>query len=290
MLNEASRRRSVSNRKVAMPEPARTSTGLAYDTIDLVPPWAEGRAPVVFHHGIGTDRHVWTDWLPAIVTRHKVLRFDTRGYGASSVPPESHRWTLEASLADLMEIVALAGGGPVHLVGESFGGTVALFAALRHPARVASVTVSNAAFKGAGIAEVPGWREDFARRGMPAWSADMMAKRFWPGALDEARSDWFRSVQDKSPAHVTAGLGELLAQTDLGPELGRLRAPLLILMPDRSPFVTARMGVELLEHVPHAALAMIPGTRHGLPFSHGRDCGEHLARHLEAVEAVHQKA
>lgn len=273
-----------------MPASARTSTGLAYDTIDLVPPWAAGPAPVVFHHGIGTDRHVWTDWLPSIVTRHKVLRFDTRGYGASAVPPESHRWTLESSLADLMEIVALAGEGPVHLVGESFGGTVALLAAIRHPARVASVTISNAAFKGSGIAEVPGWREAFARRGMPAWSGDMMAKRFVPGALDEARAAWFRSVQDRSPAHVTAGLGELLAATDLGPELEKLKTPLLILMPDRSPFVTARMAVDLLERVPHAALAMIPGSRHGLPFSHGKECGERLSQHLGTVEAVQRKA
>ncbi|MGE0700749.1 MAG: alpha/beta fold hydrolase [Hyphomicrobiaceae bacterium] len=267
-----------------MPAPARTASGLAYDVIDIVPPWSKGR-PIVFHHGIGTDRHVWTDWLPAVVTGHKIVRFDTRGYGASDVPPLDHRWTLEASLADLMEMVDLAGPGPVHLVGESFGGTVALAAAIRHPARVASVTVSNAAFKGSGIAEVPGWREDFARRGMPAWSGDMMPKRFVPGALDDARAAWFRAVQDRSPAHVTAGLGELLAGTDLGPELGRLKAPLLVLMPDRSPFVTARMGVELAERVPHADLAMIPGTRHGLPFSHGGECGARLAAHVGRTEA-----
>ena len=273
-----------------MPVPTQTSSGLAYDIIDLTPPWAAARAPVIFHHGIGTDRHVWADWLPSVVMRHKTLRFDTRGYGLSAVPPMNHRWTLEASLADLMEIVALAGDVPVHLVGESFGGTVALAAAIRYPHKVASVTVSNAAFKGAGIAEVPGWRASFASRGMPAWSGDMMVKRFVPGALDEARAAWFRAVQDKSPAHVTAGLGELLAATDLGPELEKLKAPLLILMPDRSPFVTARMGVDLLERVPHAALAMMPQSRHGLPFSHGKECGERLAEHLDAVEAKRRQA
>lgn len=268
-----------------MQGPARTATGLAYDVIDVVPPWAASRLPIVFHHGIGTDRHVWTDWLPAVITAHPVVRFDTRGYGVSAVPPESHRFTLEASLNDLLEMMHVASSGPVHLVGESFGGTVALAAAIRHPARVASVTVSNAAFKGAGIAEVPGWREAFARDGMTAWSADMMPKRFHPGALDEARHAWFRGVQDRSPAHVTAGLGELLAATDLGPELGRLQAPLLILSPDRSPFVTARMAVELAERVPHAELAMIPGSRHGLPFSHGADCAARLRAHLDRVEA-----
>ena len=201
-----------------MPEPTRTKSGIAYDIVDIAAPWAGDRLPVVFHHGIGTDRNVWTDWLPSIVARHKILRFDTRGFGASDVPPADYRWSLEASLADLMEMVALAGPGPVHIVGESFGGTVCLLAAIRHPTRIASVTVSNTAYRGQGIAYVAGWRETFARQGVATWSGDMMVKRFAAGALDEAKEAWFRSVQDRSPAHVTTGLGELLAATDLGPE------------------------------------------------------------------------
>ena len=268
-----------------MPETHQTASGLAYESLDLTPPWSRGRRPVVFHHGIGTNRQIWTDWLPAIVTRHPVLRFDTRGYGASAVPPIEHKWNLEASLADPMEIVALSGPGPVHLVGESLGGTIVLMAAIRYPERVASATVSNTAYRGAGIAEVGGWRAAFAKQGVEAWSAEMMSKRFAPGALDDAQQAWFHSVQAKSPAHVTAGLGEMLAAADLGPELQKLIAPLLILMPDRSPFVTPSMGVELARLVPHAELAMFPGTRHGLPFSHGAECGSRLARHLDRVEA-----
>jgi 3-oxoadipate enol-lactonase len=269
-----------------MPSPSRTPSDLAYETIDIVAPWHRGRHPIVFHHGIGTDRHVWSDWLPSVVTRHRIVRFDTRGYGQSAVPPESHAWTLDGALADLMEIVDVAGdGGAVHLVGESFGGTAALLAAIRHPERVASVTVANTAFRGATIADVPGWRAAFASRGVEAWSSDMMPKRFHDDALGDGQRRWYQSVQDRSPAHVTVGLGELLAATDLGPDLSRIKAPLLILMPDRSPFVTARMGVDLLEAVPHADLAMVPHTRHGLPFSHGPECGARLAAHLDALEA-----
>jgi 3-oxoadipate enol-lactonase len=119
-----------------------------------------------------------------------------------------------------------------------------------------------------------------------AWSRDMMPKRFHDDALDAERRRWYQSVQDRSLAHVTAGLGELLAATDLGPDLHRIEAPLLILMPDRSPFVTARMGVDLLERVPQAELAMIPHARHGLPFSHGAECGARLAAFVDGIEAA----
>lgn len=112
----------------------------------------------------------------------------------------------------------------------------------------------------------------------------MMDKRFVPGTLDEARRSWFEAEQEKSPDHVTVGYGELLAGADLTPELPRIKAPLLILMPDRSPFVTARMGMELAEHLPHAELCMFPGVRHGLPFSHAVECSERLAQFLDRAE------
>ncbi|MEZ5853293.1 MAG: alpha/beta hydrolase [Hyphomicrobiaceae bacterium] len=114
----------------------------------------------------------------------------------------------------------------------------------------------------------------------------MMEKRFAPGAISEAKHAWFRAVQDASPAHVTAGLGELLAGSDLTEEVKGLQPPLLILMPDRSPFVTARMAVDLAGLVPTAELAMFPGARHGLPFSHGAECGARLRRHLDKWESA----
>ncbi|MGE0767173.1 MAG: alpha/beta fold hydrolase [Hyphomicrobiaceae bacterium] len=267
-----------------MQDQARTQSGLAYEAIDIVAPWSRANKTVVFHHGIGTDRHVWTDWLPSILTSHRVIRFDTRGYGQSSIPPQDHEWTLDGALCDLMEIVDLAGPDPVHLVGESFGGTAALLAAIHHPERVASVTISNAAFRGDSIADVPGWRDAFAKQGVASWSADMMSKRFHDDAVSGEKRRWYQAVQDRSPAHVTVGLGELLRRTNLGPQLDRIKAPLLMLMPDRSPFVTARMAVDLLEAVPHAELAMMPHARHGLPFSHGVECGARLAQHLAQVE------
>ena len=269
-----------------MQNQARTPSGLAYEEIDIVAPWNRHKKTVIFHHGIGTDRHVWTDWLPSVVTSHRVIRFDTRGYGQSAVPPENHEWTLEGALSDLMEIVDVAGPNPVHLVGESFGGTAALLAAIHRPERVASITVSNTAFRGDAIVDVPGWRDAFAKQGVASWSADLMKKRFHDDGLETERRRWYQSVQDRSPAHVTVGLGELLARTNLGPQLDRIKAPTLILMPDRSPFVTAHMAVDLLGAIPQADLAMVPHARHGLPFSHGAECGAHLAQHLAQVEAA----
>lgn len=267
-----------------MTDPTRTPRGLTAVITDIRPPWVKGGRPVVFMHGIGTNRDVWAGWLPALAAKRTCVRFDTRGYGQSAVPPVDHKFTIDELVADLLDVAALAGPGPAHFVGESLGGTVVLALAARYPDRVASATVSNAAFKGAGIATVKGWREDFRRRGVKAWSRDLMERRFAPGALDEAQRSWYEAEQDKSPEHVTAGYGELLLGADLTAELPRIKAPLLILMPDRSPFVTARMGVELAEQIPKAELVMFPGARHGLPFSHAAECALRLASFLDRAE------
>ena len=267
-----------------MSTPEMTPRGLAAERTDVRAPWARSGRPVVFHHGIGTNRDIWAGWLPSIAQRRPCIRFDLKGYGQSVVPPKDHVWSMDELIADLLEVMALAGPGPVHLVGESLGGTVVLAMAARHPDKVASATVSNTAYKGQGIQYVKGWRDEFRRRGVKAWSRDMMDKRFVAGALDEAQRSWFHAEQDKSPDHVTVGYGELLAGTDLTAELPRIKAPLLILMPDRSPFVTARMGIDLLEHVPQAELAMFPGVRHGLPYSHAAECSQRLASFLDRAE------
>ncbi len=266
-----------------MTDSLRTARGLSYSITDLTPPWSRASRPVVFHHGIGTNRDIWSGWLPALAGSRHCIRFDTRGYGQSVVPPRDHKWSMEEMLEDLMEVVALA-QGPVHLVGESLGGTVVLLAAIRHPDKVASATVSNTAIKGAGIQHVKAWRDEFRKAGVRAWSRTMMERRFVQGVLNEAQRSWFETEQDKSPEHVTVGLGEMLAAADLTPELAKLKCPLLILMPDRSPFVTARMGVDLLELVPQAELAVFPGARHGLPFSHAAECAARTASFIERAE------
>ena len=201
---------------------------------------------VVLIHGFTLDTRMWDDQFLPLAQGFRVIRYDLRGFGRSVVPPLDHRWTLDELIDDLMEIAGLASpAAPVHLVGESLGGTVVLAAAIRHPKRIASVTISNAAFRGSGIARVGGWRAEVERQGMAAWSDGMMELRFPSDAPPPARRAWFARVQAGSPAHVVLGLGEMLAGVDLSAELAGLVAPLLILMPDQSPFVPLAQAEEL---------------------------------------------
>jgi pimeloyl-ACP methyl ester carboxylesterase len=270
----------------------RTARGLNYSVTDLRPAWLrarEGGRPVIFHHGIGANHEIFDEWAPIVATRHPIARYDMRGFGQSVVPPPAHVWTMAELIADLLEVADAAfGTQQVHVMGESIGGTIALAAGLAHPFRFASVAMSNAAIRGEQIDHAPGWRSEIARIGIKGWSERLMVMRFAPGAVPPEALAWFAAVQEKSPMHAVLGLAELLMATDLTSNLAGFKLPLLSMMPDRSPFVSLAQASALAELVPQAEIAVFPGARHGLPFSHAKEAATTLVAFLERVEAGRQ--
>ena len=87
----------------------------------------DGPAVVLLHAGIA-DARMWDEQVDALAERHRVIRYDMRGYGRSSLPPGpfSHVRDLEALLAHL-------DCRRVSLVGLSHGGQVSLDFALTRP-------------------------------------------------------------------------------------------------------------------------------------------------------------
>ncbi|MEW6124313.1 MAG: alpha/beta hydrolase [Pseudomonadota bacterium] len=247
-----------------MPETAR---GLNFRIDDIRPPWGKEALPVVFNHGIGTSMDIWAGWVPVIAAQRPMVRFDMRGFGRSVVPPQDHVWSMAEMVDDLWDVVDQAGTGKVHLMGESMGGTIVLAAALARPERVASVSISNASFKGKGIGELAYWTEQFASGGAEGWSRRMMANRFLPGAGDPAALDWFQAEQATTRPHVALGLGGVLAKSDLTEALRTAPFPVSVVLPDSSPFVPVLHGAELKEIVPDCRLRVVPDMRHGLPFA-----------------------
>lgn len=247
-------------------------------------PWEEARTPVVFHHGIGIDHRIWSRWIPIIAEQRPAWRFDMRGFGASPQPSGDHEWSLEELVDDVLSVIDQTGADKVHLVGESFGGTVVLAVAARHPDRVASVQISNASFKGRGLGELGNWRNQFDDGGPEGWSRRMMTNRFGPEATDLASLDWFEVEQAKTKPHVAIGLGGVLSELDLSSEIRRLDVPLSVVLPDASPFVPVSHGAEILQLTAKARLRVVPGCRHGLVFSQAQSEAEIYSRWLKQLE------
>ncbi len=263
-----------------------TANGIHYVTADLRPPWVTSGLPVIFNHGVGTNMDIWAEWVPVIAARHLMVRFDMRGFGQSAIPSEHHNWSMEEMVNDLWEVADACSSDRVHLVGESFGGTIALAAAAARPKRVASVTISNGTFKGAGIRQIERWDSEFAQGGADGWSDRMMAHRFVAGVGDPHALAWFAKEQATTRPHVVLAIRNLLAAADLTEELKTLDIPISIVLPDCSPFVPVLHGVELHNLAKRSTLRVVPGARHGLPFARGREEASALLASLEQFEGV----
>ncbi len=248
---------------------------------DLRAPWSGETLPILFNHGIGTNRQIWSGWLPQLAPRHLCIGYDLRGYGDAMPPPPGLPWQLDDLVGDLIAQLDRLDIARAHLVGESVGGTIALAAAIQHPDRVASVAMSNAGYRGGSITNVAAWRQVFARDGVAAWNETMMQRRFGDDyandpTLDQAALAWFKAVQGSSDPEVTASIGEMLVGADLSDGLRGLRQPLLVLLPDSSPFVPLSTGAEIKALLPRADIRVFPGLRHGLPFIRPADCAAEL--------------
>ncbi|WP_086772851.1 alpha/beta fold hydrolase [Streptomyces bobili] len=100
-------------------------------------------ATLVLVHGLLTDSlaSYYFTVAPAFAAAGlDVVMYDLRGHGRSERPADGY--TLDDGVDDLEALLdRLAVTGPVHLVGNSYGGTVAFGYAARHPERAASVTL-----------------------------------------------------------------------------------------------------------------------------------------------------
>ncbi len=256
---------------------------LHYTVTDIAAPWeASARETIVFCHGVATNADIWSAWLPALVQRYRVVRFDTRGFGRSALPPGDFQWTLAALGNDILAVADAARAERFHLVGESAGGTACLALAAREGSggRVQSLTMLSTGHVGGYIRNVDPWRQTIEANGMEAWSRQMMQRRFKAGVLSQAAWDWFHGVQTTTEPKALLSAADMLLAADLRPDLARVGMPALILSGSESPFVPLQAAHDLAQSLPDPRLRVFPGVRHGLPFSHAVACSRILAGFL----------
>lgn len=193
--------------------------------------WAEAAGqgtPVVLLHGFSFDASSWDDQFEALAARHRVVRYDLRGFGRSSLPagPYSH-------VDDLLALLDRQVDGPAHLVGLSLGANVALSAALVAPQRVRSLVLASsglpghawqderppeAAMRHAALQGVEATRGFWLQHPLFASTASRPAVRQRLAAMVQRYSGWHWRPDSAAmpmqplPAHVDR-LGEVAAPT-----------------------------------------------------------------------------
>lgn len=211
--------------------------------------------PVVFIHGLGMDNlssFYFTLANPLANAGADVILYDLRGHGLSERPRTGYQ--VGDSVADLAALLDTLGvEGAVHLVGNSYGGTVALGFAVAHPERVASVVLIEAHFSVAGWAEQIGIEQNRIESGseMRGWLEQLGRKVV---RLADMADDLLNR---------TTFLADLKAVRAIPmSQLSALRCPVRAVYGEHSDVVG--YARQLNEHLPHCILTVLPGCGHSV--------------------------
>jgi pimeloyl-ACP methyl ester carboxylesterase len=207
------------------------------------------------------------------------LGLDGRIFGAATAlgrdrdgvlwnPPneQAYRPTMDDFAADALGALDAAGhaGRPAVLVGSSFGGMVALAAALSRPERVAALVLVGTS---AGWPEVPGRLRALSRllpwiprRAFPAIFARLMApsNRYADRALLESIRT---QMLHRTRAFVEAAV-DAMREFDARPRLAAVRCPVLVVHGEYDRVFRLASGNALAAGLPRARLVVVPACGH----------------------------
>jgi 3-oxoadipate enol-lactonase len=223
---------------------------------------------LVLAHPLGADLTVWEPQRAALAARFRLLRYDSRGHGRSSVPPGPYR--IETLARDALGLLDALGIARAHFCGLSIGGLVGIWLGAHAGSRLRRLVLSNTA---ARIGSAESWNariEGVRRDGLPALAPTMMERWFTPA---------FRAGHPEAVARTQAALAACpregylgccaaVRDADLASAARAIRVPTLVLSGRHDPATTPADG--------QALAGLIGGALHA----------ELDAAHLSNVEAA----
>lgn len=221
--------------------------------------WAEdtgGDGPVLLmlHPGIG-DSRLWDPLMPALTKDHRVVRYDSRGYGRS--PAATQEFTL---LDDCVAVLDHLGIEQSAVVGCSQGGGVGMGLAIAHPQRVRALVLVCPGIPGFAWDDDP--QLDAEMEAAADEGAEALAKlglRLWAAAGETP--DAVEQMRSASLAWISSAP----LQRDDPPvfdRLGEISVPASILVGDLDRADLIESNRQAAQRIPGCAYIEVPGVDH----------------------------
>ncbi len=274
-----------------MPELALRSHVLRWS--DRAPSGAResGGAPVVLIHSSGMSSRQWRRLEDELASTHRVLTPDLLGYGESSPYLDEAEFSFhldQLALEHLLDAV----GEPVHLVGHSYGGFLALLVALHRPRAVRSIAVYEPVSFGVlrsrgdeeALATLPASETPFPEsvEAIETWLEGFVD--YWNGPGGWAnQKDAVKEAFRKSARKMIGEVRSLGVDRTPHQAYALLEVPVLLLGGQRSTLAAHRVLETMAAHIPNARHEVIEGAGHMGPLTHAAEVNAKIAAHVRAT-------
>lgn len=227
-----------------------------------------GDHPVlIFSHSLGCDHTQWDQQAQAMLPYFRVLRYDTRGHGATDAPPGDY--TIEILARDALSLADALGIGQFAWCGLSLGGMIGQWLGANAPGRLSALVLANTSPHYPDTAVMEQRRQSVLEGGIAAIEEAVMGRFFTPEQLQSnppAVAGIRRVLRATYPAGYTACCAAI-RDMDQRSLLPSIRTPALIIVGDRDASTPWQGHGEILAH-------SIPGSRvQHLPAAHLSNLG-----------------
>jgi len=251
----------------------------------------DGLTPVIALHCSGTNGAMWQPLRDQLAGDALLLAPHLYGAVDGPVWPGYRAFSLDDEAAPIVQLID-SHDARIHLVGHSYGGAVALHAALARADRIASLTLYEpAAFHllrpidGIEYAEIVGLARDVevmlargdARGAMTRFVNYWGGNGAWNGLTLDAQGALMRWAPK-----VTLDFRALLGQPVHSARPEQLGMPCRIMVGSRSPAPTAEIARLLAETMPDCGLTFLDDAGHMAPITQGSQVAALIAEHIRS--------
>jgi len=215
---------------------------------------------IVFANALGTTVEIWRKVIPLLPEGLRIIRYDLRGHGGSDVPDGPY--AMGQMISDAAAICDVAEVTDALFVGVSVGGMIAQGLAVKRPALIRTLVLSNTA----------------AKIGNPAfWQSriDLVQSQGFPKSADAIISRWFgrdyMNTPDMAQWHTMlgamnpvgyAGVCAAIAGTDFYTPTSGLRIPTLGISGGQDMSTPADLVRETVDLIPGSQMKVMPRCGH----------------------------
>ena len=219
---------------------------------------------VTMSNSLASNLSMWDPQIPALTSRYRVLRYDTRGHGQTDAPPGPY--SLDELTEDVRALLEVLGMRKTHFVGLSMGGMIGQILALKYPQLLQSLVLCDTMSRVPPDAK-PMWEERIhtaETRGMDP-TVETTVGRWFTAPFRERRQDVIDNVRTmirSTPPQGYVGCCHAIAGLNLTDRLQAITVPTLIIVGEDDPGTPVAASQVIHEQIEGSELVILTSAAH----------------------------
>jgi Predicted hydrolases or acyltransferases (alpha/beta hydrolase superfamily) len=264
-----------------MPTIAVNGTRLAYD--DIGP---RDGIPLLMSHSLFFHRGMFTELAEHFGSRYRVVTYDHRGQGESA-PAPVEQLSMDVLAEDAAALIRALDLDPVHMLGNSMGGFVALRLAARHPDLVRSaIPLGSSSEEEYKLAEFAPLVAHLQEHGTADVIDTLMYIMFGDTSLTQEPAtcaEWRESMLGLSRSIGDAAY-QVIHRTRMVEELAGTGVPVLAIAGAEDHAYPQPISGENIARATGGTHVTIAGAGHSVALERAKEVAAHLEQHFAAVD------